>query len=101
MKVFLSGPITGVPDYRESFGYAEEQLTKRGHVVLNPAMLPAGLEHHQYMAICYPMLMAADVVVQLENWGFSKGALMECKWAASAGKPCRRLWEVLTGEGEA
>jgi len=98
MIIFISGPITGKHYYREEFGYAEEQLAKRGHVVLNPAVLPEGLEHHQYMAICYPMVMAADVVVQLEGWGFSKGAMMEYQWATSTGKPCRTLWEVLTGE---
>jgi hypothetical protein len=91
MIVFLSGPITGVEDYREKFAAAEAQLIDQGHVVLNPAVLPFGLEHGQYMAICYPMLVCADEVAQLPGWENSTGALIEHRWAQALGKSCWRI----------
>lgn len=99
MIVFISGPITGVDNYRSKFAQVADHLTKMGHTVINPAVLPFGLEHHQYMAICYPMVMAARAIVQLDGWRNSAGAIMEHAWAVSTGKPCVSLEQFAESYG--
>lgn len=38
MKIYLSGPITGVANYRENFRRAKEALTRDGYTqIINPA----------------------------------------------------------------
>ena len=42
MRVYISGPMTGVPDLnRPAFDAAEKRLTAQGHFVINPAELSA------------------------------------------------------------
>ena len=78
MKIYIAGPMTGLPDCnREAFNRAATILESQGHVVLNPAILPDGLEHHEYMEICISMLMVCERVVLLPGWEKSKGAVIE------------------------
>lgn len=44
MKIYIAGAITGDPEYREKFRRAEEAVRAEGHVAVNPAVLPEGLE---------------------------------------------------------
>lgn len=83
MKVFISGPMTGIEKYnRPSFNAAARKLKKAGHIVLNPAMLPDGMQHHEYMKVCFAMVDIADAIYQLPGWEKSKGARMEHERAA-------------------
>lgn len=77
MIVYLAGRITGDGGYREKFADAEMALRELGHVVLNPAMLPNGLEYEAYMAIGNQMLLAADAICLLPDWQSSAGAQRE------------------------
>lgn len=77
MKIYIAGPITGVPDYKQHFTAAEKRLRDAGHVTMNPAILPEGFEHHEYMHICYAMIDVCEAVYMLTDWRNSKGALME------------------------
>ena len=43
MKIYIAGKITGDDGYRAKFQEATKNLEALGHVVLNPAILPAGL----------------------------------------------------------
>jgi hypothetical protein len=44
MKIYIAGPMTGYPDYnRTAFFSKAKELMEEGHIVLNPALLPAGL----------------------------------------------------------
>ena len=82
MILYLSGPITGKPDYRLKFAEAEKKLRDAGHIVLNPAVLPEGLKQYaHYMQIGYSMLLAADGIVMLPGWKESRGAAQEFRWA--------------------
>ena len=60
---------------------------------LNPAILPDGLEQHEYMAICIEMVKMADQLVMLPGWERSAGARAEHALAIKIGKtmilPCR------------
>lgn len=75
--VYLSGPITGVPNYWETFEKAEDFLTSLGWTVLSPAKHPQGLTNEQYMRIDFAMIDVADVVLFLPGWEDSRGASLE------------------------
>lgn len=78
MKFYIAGPITGhETDYREKFGAAAKMLERAGHTVLNPAVLPDGLEYAAYMRIGFAMLKACDAIYLLPGWKDSHGAVRE------------------------
>ena len=68
MRIYISGPITGVENYRENFRKAKEALCERGYTnVINPAelcqVLPAAhTTYHEYMQICIHLINLADVI---------------------------------------
>ena len=47
MLAYISGKITGNPQYRKKFLNAEMVLMNFGYKVLNPTLLPEGLEYEQ------------------------------------------------------
>lgn len=115
MKVYIAGPITGNEDYKSQFKFRQICLESEGHIVLNPAELPVGLEHAEYMHICFSMIDIADAVSFLDNWKDSRGARMEYNYAIDKGKLIldiassnkdkiktliqQALWEMYNGTG--
>lgn len=87
MNIFISGPITGVPDYKRNFNQAENGLLVRGHTPLNPAKALTGLPNEKAMLVCLTMLDSADAVLFLPDWDFSAGAHIEHDYALYVGKP--------------
>lgn len=89
--VYISGPMTGLPDYnRPAFFAAEKWLKAQGGIVLNPAYSPDGLPSHDaYMEIALAMLKQAQVVFLLPNYRNSKGVAMELTLAEKMGIPVR------------
>lgn len=90
MRVYISGPITGAPDYRERFKAAQARLEAAGHTVINPAYLSAVLpdgEWSDYINICLHMLLTCrvDAIYQLDSWEKSKGAMKEYETARKWG----------------
>ncbi|MDU1197483.1 DUF4406 domain-containing protein [Kluyvera ascorbata] len=78
MKIYISGPMSGLVEFnRPSFMFAAAKLTGRGHVALNPAVLPDGLTQPQYMDICLAMLRCAHAIYLLDGWEKSAGARAE------------------------
>lgn len=90
MIVYLAGRITGDPAYRAKFADAEMVLRELGHTVLNPAVLPDGLEYAAYMAIDEQLLRASDAVCLLPDWKQSPGARQERTLARRLGKKLLR-----------
>ena len=76
-KIFLSGPITGEPDYFEKFLAAATYLECKGWRVLNPAVLPGNLDPDDYLPITTAMIDRADAVVLLQGFAHSDGAKVE------------------------
>lgn len=86
VKVYISGPMTGMPAKNvERFQAAEEYLRLKGHIVLNPAILPEGLTYQEYMSIDLAMLDAADAIYLLKGWDESPGASFEALCAHNKG----------------
>lgn len=81
MKIYIAGKITDNPGYKRQFAEAEKGLKEQGHTTLNPAVLPDGFEHYEYMRICYSMIDVCEGVYFLNNWQESAGARMEHLYA--------------------
>ena len=93
MKIYLSGAMASCADtYRQAFYKAQLELEREGHIIINPARLPTGLEHEKYMRICLSMIDGADAIYLFNNWQNSKGALLEKAYAEYQGK------DVIYGE---
>lgn len=93
--IYISGPITGRPDYMRDFNKMETQLTINGYIALNPAHLPKGMTDDRYMRICMAMLDSADAAILLPDWQNSRGATIEAKYCAYTGKPAYLDLEAL------
>lgn len=95
VKVYIAGRITGDQRYREKFAEAEAALWEVGHIPLNPAVLPEGMEKEDYMRICTAMLDSADAIGLLSDWTASPGAQLEMHYADYVGKKKMDLWKML------
>lgn len=88
MKIYISGGITGVPNFEEKFARAEKQLKEWGYEVINPTMvrLPESCNHADYMKVDLQLLDLADGIYMLKGWDRSKGACIEHGFALGKGK---------------
>lgn len=82
MIVYLSGPITGVPDYKERFAAAATLLLDQGHTVVNPAnlvgsVIEGSIPNERIMRMDLALLSACDAICLLPGWEMSRGAREE------------------------
>ena len=90
--LYLSGPVTGEPGYREKFRAIEQQLTSRGYSVVNPAgleqVLPTDdMTWDEIMTFCIDILARCDSMVQMPGWEKSLGCQQEYGYALGTGIP--------------
>ena len=85
--IYISGPITGVPDYYKAFEAMEDELSALGYIPLSPSRLPKGMTSAQYMRICFAMIDTADAVLFLEGWENSMGSRLERDYCFYTTKP--------------
>lgn len=85
-RVYISGAMMSRMDiYKSIFADAQHELEK-DYIVINPALLPTGLDAEKYMPICLAMVDAADAIYMLKGWKCSKGAVIEKTYAEYQGK---------------
>lgn len=84
MKIYIAGPITNCPNYKERFEIAEKQLTAKGHAVVNPVK-NEGFTYKEYIDMGLNELMRCETIYLLNGWELSRGARLECWYAATVG----------------
>ena len=77
MKIYIAGKITGDPEYRSKFNYAERKLKAAGYTVMNPAILPDGFEYDEYISMSAALMAPCDTICLLPGWEKSRGATNE------------------------
>lgn len=88
MKLYLSGPITGMPDKnRPLFAAEAARLRALGYEVVSPHELGFADDDtwEHCMRGCIKALMDCDVIVLLPGWADSRGAGKELQAAGWVG----------------
>lgn len=98
MKVYISGPITGIENYEDAFRIRAEWLEGEGHEAVNPCDIkieechcdlkndPAGLHKWScYMKHDLRLMLDCDAITVLSGWQASHGARTEVMVAAAVG----------------
>lgn len=89
IRVYISGAITGNPDFKKQFAEAEAKLKLEGFEVVNPSkmndVMPENATWGEYMDITLSLLKICDVIYMLEGWEKSKGANVEYNYASGVG----------------
>ena len=98
MKLYLAGPMTGLPDLNfPAFHAAAAVLRVRGYQVFNPAEL--GFSENEYRAAltaCLAWICAeAEALAVLPGWEKSKGAQAEVATAYALGLQVLKAPEAL------
>ena len=91
--IYISGRITGEPNYKELFNAAENKLIELGYKVINPVSFEKGmtelnieLSYENYIRYSLTKLDEADAIYMLSNWTLSKGACVEIFYAKAMRK---------------
>ena len=83
MKVYISGPMTGIENYNHpDFAAAARSLRERGHEPVSPACTPvAGWAWEDYMRQALRLLLDCEAIHLLPGWETSRGANIEASLA--------------------
>lgn len=87
MTIFISGKVSGDPDYAMKFERARWDVLPYADAVISPAFLPEkGFTHAAYMRMAAAMLAECGGVYFLPDWQESDGARQEMQLAKKLGK---------------
>lgn len=87
-RIYISGSIEGVGDYRERFADAEEYLISKRFRPVNPAKMDFGdaLDREDYLELGLTLIDKCDAVYMLDGWQTSRGANREYGYAKGKDK---------------
>lgn len=103
MKLYIAGPMTGLPEFNyPAFDAAEQQLQAEGFAVLNPTSIEADnptpgtpQRWDWYMRRAIRLVLEADGLALLPGWSTSTGAKLELSIALRLGLEIRPLRDWL------
>ena len=87
-RIYISGGITGVTNYKENFARAEKKLKELGFEVINPVAIEQALPnltYEEYMKIDMCYLSICNTIYLLKGWEKSTGANREYGYALAKG----------------
>lgn len=80
-KVYISGPITGIPydKCRKAFSEVQQRLEAMGYETVNPLEngLPAEAAYEEHMKADIAMLLRCDCIYAMKGWTGSNGCMTE------------------------
>ena len=95
LKVYISGPVTGVSDHESRFQKAEDLIFKIGDetkvcvMPVNPVKLLKDMavkcSYGELMVLCFALLKECDAIMMLKGWSDSAGATLERRYAEVIG----------------
>lgn len=96
-KVYISGPITGIENYKNNFKIAEKKINESNIVTaVNPTKLNKENDSWNHcMKNCIAALLECDEILFIDGWDKSKGARIEFMIATAMGIPMHRFSESL------
>lgn len=101
MRVYCSGPISGMPNLnRSAFADAQQALEDAGYAVVNPFDVADSTDWQTCMKADIQALMTCDSVATLDGWERSRGAKIEVSLATRLDMPVRP-WQVWVREAGA
>lgn len=86
-RIYIAGPVTGVPDYLDNFQRAERALRAKGYEPVSPVAdgLVDGWTYRDYINRGFRLLMDCDGILLLPGYMDSKGAALELHYALAVG----------------
>ena len=90
VKVYISGPMTGLPNFnREAFAEAEKWCIRNGLSPFNPGWLAfdegSAFTYEEILQIDLAALANCNVILMLPGWEKSNGAKVELEMATCLG----------------
>lgn len=101
MRIYLSGPIRGVSDFRERFERAARDVRKMGHTPVNPVENPFDRGNlREIMRYDLYLETTSDAIYMLPGWSNSGGAKIEHALAVYLGMDVFYQLEQIPDESE-
>lgn len=98
MRVYLAGPMSGLPEFNyPAFNAEAARLRALGYEVENPAENPEQDSWESYMRVSLPQMLSCDMIALLPDWHKSRGATIECNLATELKMPQRYSANITEG----
>ena len=101
MRIYLSGPMTGLPEYNyPAFNEAAQRLRSLGFDVENPAenQAPPCGTWQGWMRSAIKQMSGCDAVATLDGWLTSRGAMIEVRLAFDLGLKVMEIQDWYDGK---
>ncbi len=88
MKIYISGPISSNPYYKEHFAKAEKYLRDLGYQTVNPVTetkAGSGATYKEFIDDDLRLLAECEGIFMMKNWQRSSGARLEHQYAKTTG----------------